>query len=339
MFVAQQYADHPALGHRIDLDQPARHPLQHFPLELGRERRAGAIFMGQAAQVIIVKSLEIHQPLILHRHQHRVAGAVLLRQLQPALAVELAHQYQRSAIGNGRGEQSQRGVGIERRRQQRDLPRLAIAGRLADRRVIPAHLAAVDDALGRAGGAAGIDDIIGVFRSHAGIGRHRTLRRHPVRHQRRIVDSRVEHDMAECRQIFAAVQQLRALGAVDEQMHRATVPHHVGQLLRCRRCGQRRRTATGNNRPEIGQSIADGGGPEDRHCLPLCESVRLQLRRNPVDQSSGLGPAQLLLAVIERDPVGLVDGMSVDKVCEMAERLLEIAGGIDCCHGATVSAS
>ena len=62
----------------------------------------------------------VEQALVLHRHQHGVRGAVLLAQAQVAGRVELGHQHRGAAREHGGQHGLQRGVGVQRRGQERD---------------------------------------------------------------------------------------------------------------------------------------------------------------------------------------------------------------------------
>ena len=47
---------------------------------------------------------------------------VLLGQLQPPRAIELAHHHRGATVSHGRDKNTERGVGVHRRREKRDLP-------------------------------------------------------------------------------------------------------------------------------------------------------------------------------------------------------------------------
>ena len=85
-FVREQQAGAAALGHAVDIDQPARPARQHIGLERGREGRAGAGLDPEARQIEAVEIGQRHDPAILHGHQHRVGGALGLGEFAEAAA-------------------------------------------------------------------------------------------------------------------------------------------------------------------------------------------------------------------------------------------------------------
>ncbi len=119
MLVRGEDAGAAALGHAVELDQAAGPARDDVGLERGGERRAGAELHAERRQVVRAEARARHQPLVLHRHQHRVGDAVALGEREVAVDVELLHQHDRAAEGDGREEDDQRRVRVERRRQQR----------------------------------------------------------------------------------------------------------------------------------------------------------------------------------------------------------------------------
>ena len=158
---------------------------------------------------------------------------MLLSQLQPPRAIELAHHHCGTAIGHGGHKNAQRGVGVHRRRQQRHLTRYPQATLLSHRHLIPTHLATVHDAFWRACRAAGINDVVGVIGASLDIKRCRTLIGHPIEQKRRAIRVVlcIHHHVLEGRQRDATVGELRALNVIDKQVPCATVSHHGGKLL------------------------------------------------------------------------------------------------------------
>ncbi|MNN32072.1 hypothetical protein D3C81_1457840 [compost metagenome] len=170
------------------------------------------------------------QALVLHRHQHGVRDAVLLRQRQVLARIELGHQDRRAAQADGREEAGQRGVGVQRRRQQRDRVG-AVAGGRAARHVRPAHAVRLHDALGLAGGAGRIDDVQRHFRADFGLLHRRAGRGEPVRIRLAAIAA-VERDEGRVHQLRAYRLQCRSDRGVGEEDARAGVGDHAGQALR-----------------------------------------------------------------------------------------------------------
>ena len=99
-------------------------------------------------------------------------------EFEEAARVELRHQHRRAAPAERRQEADQRRVRIERGGDHRHRIAKAGAGVAADMR--PAHRVALHDALGRAGGARGIDDVERIVGRR--LRRGRGLRRSGVSH-------------------------------------------------------------------------------------------------------------------------------------------------------------
>ena len=110
----------------------------HGRLQLGVEGRAGAELQVRRRQVVTVEVGMLHQPSVLHGHQHGVGHAMLLRQLQIARGVELLHQHDRAAARQRREEADQGRVRIERRRQEADRL-VTVTDRVAPKDMLPAH--------------------------------------------------------------------------------------------------------------------------------------------------------------------------------------------------------
>ena len=100
-----------------------------------------------------------HDALVLHRHQHRVRHAVrAARARDNAPASNFAISTTVPPKREGREEHDQRGVRVERRRQQRHAVGPVAVGRAAQR-VHPAHAVRLHDAFRRAGRARRVDDV------------------------------------------------------------------------------------------------------------------------------------------------------------------------------------
>ena len=184
MQVRRQGAAAAAFGHAVELDQPARPARQHVGLQRRGEGRAGAELHAERRQVEAAELGQRHQPLVLHRHEHGVGDAVPLGQAQVLEGVELGHQHRGAAPGQRRQEDHQRGVRVERRGEQRGRVRAVAVGGAAAAHLRPAHRVRLDDALGRAGGARGIDDVERPVGLRARPARARRLRA-PARPRRR----------------------------------------------------------------------------------------------------------------------------------------------------------
>ncbi|CAI8377067.1 MAG: Uncharacterised protein [Halieaceae bacterium] len=61
--------------------------------------------------------------------------------------------------------------------------------------------------------------------------------------------------------------------------------------------------------------------------MTFLQALGLKLRGNTIHQRGGLRPGQLLLAVIERNTIWLVCGVSVDEPAQFAIRLLKVLQG------------
>ena len=242
-----------------------------------------------------------HQPLILHRYQHRVRNAFARGNLQIARGVEFGHHVQAATIGERRHHERERRVRVKRGGDQRFLLGLAISRIGANGCMFPTHPARMDDALGGAGRSAGIDDVERVARGAADILRNRAFLCHPTIDIGRIGLGFVEHDGGERRQVFAG--QIGALGRIDEQVHRHAIAQHRAQLPGRSRGRQRRRTAARPHGGQIGEGIAHGSRSQDCDGLPLTQPVPLQLRRHPVDQRRHLPPGEALPPVVQRNPI------------------------------------
>ena len=152
MLVRDQAATAAALGHAVIFDQATGPALEDIRLKRRAEGGAGAELHLEAGQVIVAKGRLFEDAAILHRHQHGVGHAVLVRQLEEAEGVELIHQDRRAAHAHGGEEADQGRVGIERCRQKGHRTG-AIAQSAAPARVGPPHLVRLNNALGRARGA------------------------------------------------------------------------------------------------------------------------------------------------------------------------------------------
>ena len=90
------------------------------------------------------------------------------------------------------------------------------------------------------------------------------------------------------------------------------IRHHRGELLRGRGSGKGCGTASGNNRCEIYQCVANRGCTENGNRLPYLQTLHLKLSGNSIDERRGLGPCQLFLTIIQSYAIGLVCGVDID---------------------------
>ena len=292
-----QQARDTALCHAIDLDQPAGHPPQHFGLEISRKRRGSAVFEFHCRQIEPIKIRILHQPPVLHRHQHGVGHLLVLRLLQPGRDIELAHDRNAAARIERGQEHHHRRVGIERGGRQRTAAQPVIVGR-AKSHLPPTHGVAVDDPFGGAGGAGGIDDVEGI------VGRWFERRRSGPGGGHEPVQLLIKHDLARTGQSESA--EFGQFYPVNKQMDRARIRHHRCQLLRAGAGGERRSAASGADRGQEHQRVLDGRCAKDGHGLAALQPIGLKPRRYPFDQIGGLTPAQPSRAIVERGRIPAV---------------------------------
>ena len=133
------------------------------------------------------------------------------------------------------------------------------------------------DAFWRAGGAAGINDVVGVVGARLDIKKCRTLSGHPIEQERRAVGiiRRIHHHVLEGGQCDTTVGELCAFDVINKQMPGTTVRHHRGQLLRGCRGRERCSTAARGNGAEIHQCVANGRGTEYGNRLTLLQALGL----------------------------------------------------------------
>ena len=325
-----QQADDAALGHRIDLDQRARHAIEHLALEVGGEWRGSAVFQLQCGQVELVEARLAHQALVLDGYEHGNRGRVGLCAFEPADDVELAHHPHRAAGQQWRQEGDHGGVGIERRRGER-AHRQAVLDPAArgGRKLAPAHLVRMDDALGHAGRAGGIDDVERIARLRNEFRRGHAFLRHPA------VQFLVQHDPRHARK--AVFAQLGQLGAVDEDMFRPRIARHARKLVGACAGGQRCRHAARAHGGEENQRIGDRRIAEDGDRLAALQPVLDQARGNPLDPVPELSPAKLALVIAHGDGVTQADSIVGDQLRKAAERFGKAGGDVGLSHAACVT--
>ncbi len=113
-----------AFGHAVELDQAAGPALEHVGLERRVEGRAGAELVVEAR-----RDRELSKSGRAIRRWYCTGTSIvcvtrwLSASFRYAGRVELRHQQHAAAEGQGREEHDQRGVGVQRRRQQRDRAR------------------------------------------------------------------------------------------------------------------------------------------------------------------------------------------------------------------------
>ena len=97
------------------------------------EWSAGAEFHLEMGKVVLVEIVTRHQALVLDRYQHGVGNLMLLCQLKVGSTVELGHQHNRTTEAERGQKGHQRGVGVQRRGNQRNAVR-----------TVPEHQTALD---------------------------------------------------------------------------------------------------------------------------------------------------------------------------------------------------
>ena len=268
-----------ALGHAVELGQAAGPALQHPALQLGREGRAGAELHLEGAEVEVVEARECEQPLVLHRHQHGVRDPVRLRQRQIGCRIEFAHQDHGAAKGQAREEHDQGGVRVQRRGQQGQLAwAVAVSG--AALHMHPAHAVGLDDALGPARGARGIDDVEGRLgpqrdRLRPGAGRCQPGLESLARRRG------IEGDAAD----LPIRRQQGRRRRVEEQGLRLGIRQHGGEVGRCDRGRQRRHHHAGAQGAEEHRRLPGRGQAAQRDRRAGRQAVALQAGRHAIDQA------------------------------------------------------
>ena len=157
------------LGQAVALaDLRARQATRELVHDFGGERRGAGRDVAELAQVVLLQRLREQQ--VQHRRHHRDdLAAVLLRELEPALGVEPAHQHVPARLGrvqaDARDEQPER-VRERKRREAPDDPR-HVARVLGDLAAQPEVLVREHHALRAAGRAAGVHQrrevVVGAF--------------------------------------------------------------------------------------------------------------------------------------------------------------------------------
>ena len=228
--------------------------------------------------------------------------ALRLGNFAPARGIELAHDIGAAAPQKRRQKHCQCGVRIKRRGTERSA--FGPVDRFeAARRLPPAHEMRVNNTLGRAGRAAGIDDVERIADMRRDRFGDRAFFRHPFAERGQIPLASIQHDDGERRQIDAAFLQLGPFRALDEQMRCTAVSHHRRKLLRRCRGRQWSRAAARAHRGEINQSIVDPAGAENRDGLSAHQAVALECRRDPLDQRPALSPAEAFGFVDQHIPI------------------------------------
>lgn len=302
-----------AFGHAVELGQaagPARH---HVGLELGPERRAGAELGAEAGQVMLAELRQRHDALVLHGHQHGVGDAVLLGQLQVAGRVEFGHQYHAAAAAQRGEEHHQRGVGVQRRGQQRRAIG-AIAVDAAPVDVGPAHAVRLHDALGGARGARGIDDVERRGRLHAHGRGLRAFGRQPV------VKGPAGRGAVQRDALQGAVGRHQVLGRlVEEQVARLGIAQHGGQAVGRGGRRQRRNHHARAQGAQEQRGIAHRVQRADGNRLARLHAVALQRGSHAVHEGVKLRVAQRLLVVAQRGMGRLLARVAADQLGQRGE--------------------
>ena len=141
-----------SLGQAVDLDQTPRPALQAIGLDVGAQGGAGRELGLEGAEVVFLEVRVRQDALVLHRYQHGVGHPLALGDLQEFHHVRLRHQDGCAADADRGQYRDQSGVGIKRRRGERDRVGAVVEGREAHGQEI-AHDVAVQNAFGQAGRA------------------------------------------------------------------------------------------------------------------------------------------------------------------------------------------
>ena len=144
-----EHAGAATLRHAVVLDQAARPALQDVGFQIGGERRAGAELGAETREIKAVEVRQRHDARVLHRHQHCRGCAMVPCKFEKAGRIEFRHQHHGAAHRERRQETHQRGVRIQRRRDDRDRIRLIVVGKGA-LPLPPAHQVRLHDAFRRA---------------------------------------------------------------------------------------------------------------------------------------------------------------------------------------------
>jgi hypothetical protein len=278
-FVGLEHHGAAALGHAVVLDQPARPAAQDVGLERGGKGGAGAELHAEARQVEGIEGRMGHQARVLNRHQHAVRGAMAMCQFEVVPGIELGHQYHGAPQHHAGEETDQGGVGVERRRHQgHRVGPVAVVERPL--RMDPAHAVRLHDALGRAGGARGIDDVEG----RLGTDRHRfrdaARRRQPCRE--RCAGFALVERYPGYGDAVAHGGQFVCRGGVNEEQADFGIGRHVGDGVGCRRGRQRRHRHSGAQGAEEYGGVFERGAGADRDGFPGAHTLALQGRGDAI---------------------------------------------------------
>ena len=241
-----------------------------------------------------------------------MGDAMRLRQLQEAPRLELPHQHDGAAARERGQEADQRGVGVERRRAERD-GRAELA--LVACHLAPAHPVGLDDAFRYAGRAGRVDDVERVIRADRHALRRRAGRREPPR-ERLARSAAIERDAAA---MDGAAAQRRGGGAIQEQVVGLRVSHHRRHLVAGGRWRDRGGDVAGPQRTEEHRGVFDRGARDDRHRLVRPRPVPLQRGGDPVHESVELGIGQPVVVKHQRRAFAALAGMRPDQFRQRAE--------------------
>ncbi len=169
----------------------------------------------------MVEARLIHDPPVLHRGQGRVGRAPALRQLKEALGVEAPHHHRGSARAERHQKADRAAGGVERRR---DHHHRTVAKPAPQPKLGPAHRMRLHHALGRAGGAGGVDDVAGVLGPERKSRRPRPVRREPVLQRPDAFDG-AQRDAGRQRHPLACRQRPGADGIQHQQLCAAVADH------------------------------------------------------------------------------------------------------------------
>ena len=96
-----------AFGHAIEFDEAAGPALEHVSLQRGGKGGAGRELEDVARKIVFPEIIALHDPAILHRNEHRMGRAALLRKAKEFPSVELGHQHGGGAMRQRRKENNE----------------------------------------------------------------------------------------------------------------------------------------------------------------------------------------------------------------------------------------
>ena len=240
----------------------------------------------------------VHDPLILHRHQHGVGGAIALAEIEKFRDGEFRQQHQGAAQAERGDHADQRGVAVQRRRHQRDAIR-AVPLRHPALHMRPALAVRLHDAFRPAGGAAAVDQVERIIGADRHVWRRGAGRRQPG------------IKVGQC----GIVEEQRGIG----------IDHHGGDGIGCGGLRQRRDRQPGAQGPQPQHQIIrlHGGGNGD--AVALAQAFARQRCRHPVNARIECRPTENGIAAEDRR-LGTLTGAGANQIGEGCELVNGIIG-------------